>query len=99
MNDERSADPAPIRSAIERALENLGITEAVQEYAVLEAWPGIVGEQIARVTTAERITDGVLFVKVSNAPWRNELVFLKQDLIGKLNQAMGREFVHDIVFR
>jgi hypothetical protein len=38
-------------------------------------------------------------VRVSQAPWRNELLFLKKELIAKINSRMKREIVNDIVFR
>jgi predicted nucleic acid-binding Zn ribbon protein len=88
-----------IGSGISSVLSVLGIGRKVKQYELLEAWPGIVGEQIAGVTKAERITDGKLFVHVDEAVWRNELVFLKKDLIAKINSTMQQEIVRDIIFR
>jgi predicted nucleic acid-binding Zn ribbon protein len=84
-----SRGPTPIAAAIASALHSLGLGKKLRQYDVLELWASVVGEQIAAVTTAERIEDGKLFVSVRRAPWRNELVFLKAALIVKLNAAMG----------
>jgi len=43
--------------------------------------------------------DGKLFVHVSQAEWRNELIFLKKDLIEKINTSMHQDIVNDIIFR
>jgi predicted nucleic acid-binding Zn ribbon protein len=92
--------PKPIGPAIHSVLEGLGIDQKVKRYEVVDRWSEFVGEQIARVATAELITpDGKLFVRVSQAPWRNELTFMKKDLIAKINQGMRQEVVHDIIFR
>jgi predicted nucleic acid-binding Zn ribbon protein len=88
-----------IGGGISSVLTSLGIGPKIKQYEMLEAWPEIVGKQIAGVATAERITDGKLFVHVEQAVWRNELVFLKKDLIEKINSAMHQEIVHDIIFR
>ena len=43
--------------------------------------------------------DGKLFVHVPQAEWRNELIFLKKDLIEKINTTMHQDIVNDIIFR
>lgn len=88
-----------ISAGISSVLSSLGIGRKIKQYELLDAWPRIVGDQIAGVTTAERITDGRLFIHVEQAVWRNELVFLKKDLIAKINRTMHQDIVHDIVFR
>ncbi len=88
-----------IATGISSVLSSLGIGGKIKQYEMLEAWPEIVGEQIAKVATAERLTDGKLFVHVEQAVWRNEMVFLKKELIEKINRAMHQEIVHDIIFR
>ena len=94
----RHSVPTPLSSGITSVLRDLGIGRRIQQYEVLERWPSIVGERIAAVAVAERITDGRLFVRVSRSPWRNELVFLKKELIDRINDAMHGEFVRDIIF-
>lgn len=87
-----------IGSAIESVLKQLGIGEKLRQYEVLDLWPSVVGEQISKVTKAERIHDGKLFVSVKYSTWRNELIFLKTELITKLNQSMDQNVVKDIIF-
>ena len=81
-------------------MEELGLDEKIKRYDVLECWAEVVGDRIAGVSKAEFMTqDGKLVVRVSQAPWRNELLFLKKELIAKINSRMKREIVNDIVFR
>jgi predicted nucleic acid-binding Zn ribbon protein len=93
------AAPKQIGSGISSVLGMLGIGGKIKQYEVIDAWPQIVGGPIADVTKAERITDGKLFVHVEEAVWRNELVYLKKDLIEKINDTMHQEIVRDIIFR
>ena len=95
----KSREPKRIGSAIAATLGQLGLEMKVKQYEVLEIWAEIVGEQIARVAIPERITDGKLYVSVSRSTWRNELLFLKKELIAKLNHAMNQDIVKDIIFR
>ena len=57
----------------------------------------IVGPRIAKNTSAERVKDGILFVKVKSDVWRNELLFYKMELIKKLNLKLGKKVVLDII--
>jgi len=95
----KSDAPKPIAEAILCTLHELGIQKKIRQYEVIELWETIVGEQIAKVTAAERIDDGKLFVHVFRAPWRNELVFLKKEVIAKINAVFHEEVVYDIIFR
>jgi len=87
-----------IGSAIESVLKQLGIGERLRQYEVLDIWPKVVGERISNVTKAERIHDGKLFVSVKYSTWRNELIFLKKELITKINESMDQNVVKDIIF-
>ena len=91
--------PGKIGSSIESVLEQLGILGRIKQYKILELWPEIVGEQIARASAVESIRNGKLFVKVKHPVWRNELQFLKAEIIRKVNDRMGSEFIKDIIFR
>ncbi|MBT5268149.1 MAG: DUF721 domain-containing protein, partial [Candidatus Marinimicrobia bacterium] len=57
-----------------------------------------VGERISEVTEAEKIEKGILVVKVSSPVWRNELVFMKSNLINTVNEALAKTVVKDIKF-
>ena len=95
----KSDTPKTLREAIGSTLDKLGLGSKLKEYDVVNAWPSIVGEQIANVAIAESIKDGKLFVRVSRSTWRNELTMLKKELITKINQTMNGDIVKDIIFR
>ena len=95
----RRSSPKPLGNALRSVLDRLGINGKLKRYEVLDRWPHIVGAQIAAVTKADHIEGDKLFVKVSRSTWRNELVFLKKELIDKINAAMEQEIIKDIIFR
>jgi len=91
--------PKWLQSALATVVQELGLGLKIQQSKVLDDWPVIVGEQIANVTVVERFDAGKLFVHVTKSTWRNELIFLKGDLIAKINKHMNEEIVKDIIFR
>lgn len=91
--------PEPLAEALDAFVHQLGITKKMKQVSILTSWPDIVGEQIARVTEAERIENGILFVKTTTAPWRNELSMRRLELLEKINAAAGAKIVKEIRFR
>ena len=62
-------------------------------------WEGVVGPQVAGVTQVEAVRDGVLFVRVKNSVWANELTLLKEDMLRRLNSKLGGRILTDIHFK
>lgn len=80
-------------------LRELGIEKFIKQYEALFLWPHVVGEKISAITEPFRISKGTLFVRVKNASWRNELMFLKPMLIQKLNQHLNACIIKEIIFK
>lgn len=95
----RSGTPKTLGEAIGSTLDELGLGSKLKQFDVVNAWPSIVGEQIANAAHAESIKDGKLYIRVSRSTWRNELMMLKKELIEKINRTMNDEIVKDIIFR
>lgn len=95
----KTRNPRPIGISLPEVMTSLGLAGKIKQFEVLEIWPVVVGEQIAAVTRAERIQEGKLFISVNRSTWRNELVFLKKELITRINAVMQRDVVKDIIFR
>jgi predicted nucleic acid-binding Zn ribbon protein len=88
-----------VGSAIDELVKSLGIQKKLQEYDAVLYWEMVVGDRIARMTTATRILQGVLFVQVKTSTWRNELALRKNEIKDKLNTLLGSEIVKDIKFQ
>ncbi len=95
----RAGTSTSLGTAIGMIAEDLGISGLLKQYSVITGWPGLVGEQIAKVTTPLRIDNGILFVSVSTAPWRAELTMRRREILGMIERAYGRGLVTDIRFR
>jgi len=94
-------EPDQLRPAGEilgTVLASLGLDGYLREREVLEAWPLVVGEEIARRSQALRIRDGILTVRVDSAAWCQELHFLKDDMLARLAERLGPGRVREIRF-
>ncbi|MFQ5863735.1 MAG: DciA family protein [bacterium] len=94
----RQKQPEPLSNIISNLLQRLGLETKVKEHEAIVKWPQIVGQKISKVTVANKTVDGILFVKVKNNAWRTELVFLKRDILRKIDETIGMGVIKDIRF-
>ena len=69
-----------------------------EEQRLLEVWQKAVGPQISVQTRPDRLKRNTLFVKVSSSVWMHQLHILKQEIIEKINQLLGKELIKNIHF-
>jgi hypothetical protein len=78
-----------IGSNVRRELERFGPTTAGMSDLV-SAWPGLVGEHIARNAWPSRLgRDGTLHVATSGSAWAFELTQLAPELLARLREGLG----------
>lgn len=90
--------PEKLGSILENILSERGYHTICKEYEVVSRWKEIVGERISEVTECSRVEDGILYVNVSTAPWRQEMVFLKQEILKQIKKVTGCDTIKDIIF-
>lgn len=93
------ASPKPVSDLLSAAFS--GQPEAARkmdEARALQAWPALVGECVARFSTAEKLRGDVLIVRVADPLWMQQLGFLKPELLQKFRASFPRLGVRDIYF-
>jgi len=77
--------------------ENLDV--ALDEHRASALWPHIVGDGINRYTIRRYVKDGVMTVYLSSASLANELMLNRAAIIQRINEALGRDIIRDIIFK
>ncbi len=78
--------PTALTEALASYLKKSGFSRRLQQAEVVEAWPELVGPQIAAVTAPESVTpDGVLRVRVATAAWATELGLMTPRILARIN--------------
>jgi predicted nucleic acid-binding Zn ribbon protein len=96
---KRMDKPAPLGGILQRALKASNIDLDMELSGLWEQWTDLVGAVIAENARPAAIKGKLLLVNVSSAPWMQQLQYLKQELIQKLNRALGRDAVEEIRFK
>ncbi|HUF75087.1 MAG TPA: DUF721 domain-containing protein [Longimicrobiales bacterium] len=92
--------PGPMRvdAVLAGVLEKHGVRKQVERIGVLELWPEIVGEQLARVTRVKGLDEDALFIEVRSSAWLMELSMMKGEFIERVNARLGEAPIERIVF-
>ncbi|MFQ5769366.1 MAG: DUF721 domain-containing protein [bacterium] len=98
MSHVNNKNPGTLGDSISQLLKSLGIEKKVKQHEVVSKWPEIVGKKVASVTNVEKVVDGILFIKVISSAWRNELIYMKKDILQRMNKTFGAGIIKDIRF-
>lgn len=90
--------PKHIGGALNALFKDLGFDKKLDQVRAVELWDEIVGEKIARISKAERVNDGILYVKVKSMTWRTELLFQKRNILERIEERIGRKVINEIRF-
>jgi predicted nucleic acid-binding Zn ribbon protein len=88
----------PLGQVLHSLLRSWGVDGKVRERQAVALWGKTVGPRIAENTEAVGIEDGKIFIRVRSSTWKTELVFVKPEIIDRLNIAVGKKVIRDIIF-
>ncbi len=90
--------PQKLGDILRSVLGKRGYLEPCFEAEIIQRWTELVGERIAAVTECTEMRDDVLYVRVSAASWRQELSFLKKEIMERIKEKTRCNTIRDIVF-
>jgi hypothetical protein len=94
----RQLKPEALGEILQKVLTKRNIPHTPTDRRLVELWRRAVGPRIAAQTYPETLKRGVLFVRVSAAVWMHQLQFLKEEILGKLNELNGKEEIRSLFF-
>ncbi len=92
------ARPDRLAEPLARVLQRIDPEHRLRAYRLWSFWAEEVGPAIAARAEPAGYRSGVLSVRVSSAPWMQELQFMKEVLRERLNARLGEPLIRDIYF-
>lgn len=89
----------PIGKLIQQFLRQESLESPLNEQRLLDAWPQVLGPTIASYTKELFIRNQVLYVQLTSAALRQELMMGRELLVRNLNQKVGATVITNIIFR
>jgi len=79
-------------------LKKRGLASKIEENKILKLWPKAIGDKLNLQTKADAFRNGTLFVKTTSSIWVQQLHFIKEEIIDKVNEIAGKKILKDIRF-
>lgn len=83
---------------LETVLKRKKILLDLIDYRILDVWKRAVGPQISANTNPFKFKNSTLFVYVSSPAWMQQLRFMKQEIMDKVNLESKKEEIKNIYF-
>lgn len=91
-------DVQQLKDLILRNLRSQGLETPLLQKRLIDAWPTVMGDAIARYTQNLYIRNQTLFVHLTNPALRADLSMQRQEIVRKLNENVGSQVIADIRF-
>ncbi len=83
---------------LQKVLKKRKILLDLVDHRILDVWNKAVGPQISTHTNPFKFKKGTLFVNVSGPAWMQQLRFMKQEIMDKVNLKWKKEEIKNIYF-
>ena len=88
-----------IGDAIKAFLKKSRLKTGIQALQIEQIWETIMGKTIAKYTDKIQIINHTLFIHTNVGPLRQELMYQKEKIIERVNEALGEKVIKDVVIK
>ncbi|WP_409965618.1 hypothetical protein PIECOFPK_01735 [Mycovorax composti] len=88
-----------IGEALKEFLNKSRFRSDIQTLEVEALWEKIMGKTIARYTEKIQIVGDKLFIHTSVAPLKNELIYQKEKIIERINEALKGNVIKEVIVK
>ena len=85
--------------ALKKFLNQSQIKGSIQALQIEEVWEQIMGKTVARYTDKIQIHGQTLYVNTTIAPLRQELMYQKDKIVQRVNEALGEKVIKEVVIK
>lgn len=85
--------------AMRQFLKHSRLKGSVLAMQITEIWEQIMGKTIARYTEKIEIHGTTLYIETSVAPLKQELVYKKEKIKERVNEALGENLIKEVVIK
>ena len=100
MGSSKVNDPKPALDVLASLLEkgSTPLAADFKRYRLKMDWASVVGLLMSERCSPVAFSKGTLYIWVSNATWLNQLFYMRQEILKKVNQYAGEKWCKEIRF-
>ena len=88
-----------ISEALHKFLQRSHLKNGVRAIQIEEIWDKLMGKTIAQYTDKIQIVNQKLFITTSVGPLKNELMYQKNQIIERVNEAFGEKIISEVIIQ
>ncbi|HSN61685.1 MAG TPA: DUF721 domain-containing protein [Ferruginibacter sp.] len=88
-----------LQDAMQQFLKNSKFKTYIQAIQIEEVWETMMGKTVAKYTDKIQIIGTTLFITTSVAPLRNELLYQRDTIMQRVNDALGEKTIKEVVIK
>jgi predicted nucleic acid-binding Zn ribbon protein len=88
-----------LQDAMKSMLREYRLENQVNETRVKAIWEQVMGKTIATYTSNISVQKNILYLTVVSAPLKQELLYAKDTIRKRVNEAVGEEYIREVVVR
>ena len=88
-----------MKDALKQFLDKSRIKGDIQALQISDVWEEIMGKTIARYTDKLQIIGDKLIISTQVAPLKNELVYQKEKIRQRVNEALGQKVINEVIVK
>ena len=88
-----------LQDAIQQFLQKSRLKSGIQALRIEDIWEQVMGKTIAKYTDKIQIINHTLYITSSVAPLKNELLYQKEKIIERVNDALGEKLVKEVIIK
>lgn len=85
--------------ALKKFLNQSHLKGSIQALQIEEVWAQIMGKTVARYTDKIQIHGHTLYINTAIAPLRQELLYQKEKILQRVNEALGENVIREVVIK
>lgn len=86
-----------MKDALKQFLDKSRIKGDIQAMQISDVWEDIMGKTVARYTDKLQIIGDKLIVSTQVAPLKNELIYQKEKIKQRVNEALGQKVIREVI--
>lgn len=88
-----------LADAMQQFLNQSRLKGDIQAMQIHDVWEEIMGKTVARYTEKLQLFGSKLIITTSVAPLKQELLYQRENIIRRVNEAMGRKVVTEVIIQ
>ena len=88
-----------LTEALKEFVDKSRIKNDIRALQIDEVWEKIMGKTVSRYTDKLQLFGEKLIITTSVAPLKNELVYQKEKIIQRVNEALGSKIVKEVIIK